>query len=220
MAIEIVDFAVGDETYEGRLNVQSEDADEGVVIVPGAGHGPFGNIFDVVAYELAGAGKQVFRYDSWESHDELEEKTLSELHRELEAAVDYLRSNGCSSVAVIAKSFGGGIALTHDGDGIEGLLLWAPAVELTDDPAVVDEPDARIGDSDELAIGIPDLDHVDVPVRILVGDEDRGVSPEDCRRIVDAVGEGEVTTIPGENHGFNANRTAIVDHTLEYLAGE
>lgn len=219
MAIEPVEFEVGEETYEGRLNVQREDADEGVVMVPGAGHGPFGDIFDVVAYELAGAGKRVFRYESWESRDELEAKTLGELHRELEAAVDYLRSEGCSTVHVVAKSFGGGIALTYEGDDIDGLLLWAPAVELTDDPAVVDDLGSEIGESEGLAIGIADLGHVDVPVRILVGDEDRGVSPELCREITDAVG-GEVVTIPGENHSFNENRTAIVEHTLEFLTAE
>ncbi|PSQ26418.1 hypothetical protein BRD03_10055 [Halobacteriales archaeon QS_9_68_17] len=61
---------------------------------------------------------------------------------------------------------------------------------------------------------------VDVPVRILVGDEDRGVSVEDCRRIAGAVDDGDVTVIPGENHSFNENRTAVVEQTLRYLSTE
>ena len=217
MGIELVEFDIGSETYEGRLTVQDEDADEGVVMLPGAGHGPFGNIFDIAAYELAGDGKRVFRVETWEPREELEAKTLAELHEEVDAAVDYLRTNGCSTVDLIAKSFGGGIALTHDLDAVDGLLLWAPAVDVGVDAAAATHPGEAIGESEDLLIGIEGLD-VDVPVRILVGDEDRGVSVEDCRRIADAVDDGDVTVIPGENHSFNENRTAIVEHTLRYLS--
>ena len=64
VGIELLDFDIGSETYEGRLTVQDEDADEGVVMLPGAGHGPFGDIFDIAAYELAGDGKRVFRVET------------------------------------------------------------------------------------------------------------------------------------------------------------
>jgi dienelactone hydrolase len=219
VGIELLDFDVGSETYEGRLTVQDEDADEGVVMLPGAGHGPFGDIFDIAAYELAGDGKRVFRVETWETREELEAKTLGELHDEVDAAVDYLRSNGCSTVHVIAKSFGGGIALSHVPDAVDGLLLWAPAVETGVDASAATDPDEAIGEGENLLIGIESLS-VDVPVRILVGDEDRGVSVEDCRRIADAVDDGDVTVIPGENHSFNENRTAVVEQTLRYLSTE
>ena len=219
MGIELIEFDIGSETYEGRLTERDEAADEGVVMLPGAGHGPFGNIFDIAAYELAGDGKRVFRVETWESREELEAKTLGELHEEVDAAVDYLASNGCSTVHLIAKSFGGGIALSHVPDAVDGLLLWAPAVEIGVDAADATDPDEEIGEDEDLLIGVEDVD-VDVPVRVLVGDEDRGVSVDDCRRIADAVDDGDVTVIPGENHSFNENRTAVVEHTLRYLSAE
>lgn len=188
-------------------------------MVPGAGHGPFGNIFDIAAYELAGDGKRVFRVETWESHEELEAKTLGGLHEEVDAAVDYLRSNGCSTVRVIAKSFGGGIALSHVPDAVDSLLLWAPAVDVGVDAAAANDPEEAIGEGEDLLIGIEEIE-VDVPVRILVGDEDRGVSVDDCQRIADAVDDGDVTVIPGENHSFNENRMAVVEQTLRYLSTE
>ena len=120
-------------------------------MLPGAGHGPFGNIFDIAAYKLAGDGKRVFRVETWESREELEAQSLGELHEEVDAAVDYCRSNGCSTVDLTAKSFGGGVALSHD---------------------------------------------------------------------LDAVDDGDVTVIPGENHSFNENRMAVVEQTLRYLSTE
>jgi dienelactone hydrolase len=224
VSIEPVEFEIGSDSYEGRVNLPESDADTdaGVLMIPGAGHGPYGNIFDIVAYELAGTGKRVFRYESWESHEELDEKTVGELHEEVDAAVERLRSNGCSTIHLIAKSFGGGIALTHVPDAVDSAVLWAPAVELSDESAVERDPDEKLGDSDGLVfeVGTRDLEAIDLSVRILVGDEDEGVPVDQCQRIADAVEDGDVTVIPGENHSFNENRTAIVDKTLEHLADE
>lgn len=221
MGIELSEMEFGEETYEGRLNVPEGDGefDTGVVMVPGAGHGPFGDVFDVVAYELAGTGTYVFRYESWESPEGLGAKTFGELHAELDAAVERLREEGCSTIYLIAKSFGGGVVLTHVPDTVERIVLWAPAIELVAGERIEHDPRERIDDTDGIPIevGTANLEAIDVPVRILVGDEDRGVSAEDCERIVAAVGDGDVTVIPGENHSFNGNRTAIVERTLGYL---
>ena len=169
MSLEFVDFEVDGETYEGRVNVQRADPDTGVVVVPGAGHGPFGDIFDVVAYELAGASKQVFRFQTWEDHEELDEKTLAEIHAEIDAAVEFLQSEGCSTIHLIAKSFGGGVTLTHVPDAVERVVLWEPAtMELGDDPNIEDVKDEPFGDVEEFVVGDEQLGAIDVPVHILV----------------------------------------------------
>lgn len=221
MGIELSEMEFDEETYEGRLNVPEGDAesDAGVVMIPGAGHGPFGNVFDVVAYELAGTGAHAFRYESWEGPEDLGAKTFGDLHAELDAAVERLREEGCSTIHLIAKSFGGGVVLTHVPDAVERIVLWAPAIELVAGERVEHEPSERIDDTDGIPIevGTTNLEAIDAPVRILVGDEDRGVSPGDCERIATAVEDGDATVIPGENHSFNENRTAIVERTLSYL---
>lgn len=214
-----MDFEVGGETYEGRLNAQREGADTGVLILPGMGHGPFGDIFDIIAYELAGTGKQVFRYEGWETREDLEAKTISELHEEVDAAAEYLQSEGCSTVYLVAKSFGGGLALTHVPDAVERVVLWEPAtIEVGDDPNVEDAADEPFGDVEEFVVSPEHLGRIDVPVRILSGDGERSVDREHAERIADAVQDGAVTTVRGEDHSFNRNRTATVGHTLAYLS--
>lgn len=220
VSIEPVEFEVEGEEYFGRLNARDADADTGVVMLPGAGHGPFGDIFDIVAYEIAGTGKHVFRSQTWETREELEAKTLTELHAELDAAIERLQSRGCSTIQVVAKSYGGGIALTYVPDAVERLVLWAPAVDFGVAPDDANDSDEELGESDEFLVGIHDLDHVDVPVRILRGTEDKGISLDHCQRIADAVEDGDVTEIPDEDHSFNRNRPAIVEQTLDYLATE
>lgn len=218
VTVEPLELTVGTKTYNAGVNVQGERGDVGVVILPGAGHGPKGDIFDIISYELAGADKMVLRYDSWESRDELEQKTLGKLQEELDAAVDHLESEGASTIYVLAKSFGGGLALSHVPDAVDRILLWAPAVSLGRDSGEATALDEKIGAGDDILINIQNLGHVDVPVRILRGTEDQGVSLESCNRIVEAVKDGELTEIPGEDHSFNKNRTAVVEQTLAYLA--
>ncbi|WP_232686145.1 alpha/beta hydrolase [Halobacterium zhouii] len=219
MSLELVDFEVGGETYEGRLNTQRADADTGVVVVPGAGHGPFGDIFDVISYELAGTGKQVFRFDTWENHEELDEKTLAEIHREVDAAVEYLQSEGCTTIYLLAKSFGGGVTLTYVPDAVERVVLWEPAtMELGDESNIDDVEDEQFGDVEEYVVDDDDLGRIDVPVRILCGDAERGMPVDLAEDFASRIPDATVTVIPGEDHGFNTNRTAVVGHTLGFFS--
>jgi dienelactone hydrolase len=221
VSLELVDFEVGTETYEGRLNVQQPDADTGVVVVPGAGHGPFGDIFDIIAYELAGTGKQVFRFETWTDHDELDEKTLAKTHAEIDAAVEYLQSEGCTTIYLLAKSFGGGVTLTHVPDAVERVVLWEPAtMELGDESNVDAVADERFGDVEEYVVDDDDLGAIDVPVRILCGDAERGMPVDLAEDMASRIPDATVTVIRGETHGFNTNRTAIVGHTLGFFSDE
>lgn len=218
MGIDLLEVDVDGETYDGVLNVpEGEVTGDGVLVVPGAGHGPFGDIFDVMAYELAGAGQHVLRVETWETRDELNEKTLAEMHEEVEVAIDRLQSEGCSNISLLAKSFGGGIALTHVPEAVDRMVLWEPAVDYDVDESAAQDPTQPIGEAEEFLIGVDGVDDIDVPVGILCGDAEQGVPVEDCQAIVDDLADGELTVIPGENHGFNTNRTEIVAATLGYL---
>lgn len=217
MKLEPRDLEHDGETYEGRLNVPADPTDHGVLLVPGAGHGPFGDVFDVVAHHLAGDGHHVYRYDSWTDHDELEAKTLSTLQAELEAGLAVLAEEGCASVSVVAKSFGGGIALSAVPDAVDRIVCWAPAVEVGVDEAGRTMAEDRLGDGESLLIALGDLDHVDVPVRVLRGTADRGVDREAVAAILDRLADGATTELPGENHSFNQRRPAVVAQTRWYL---
>ena len=110
---EDVTLRVGGEEYPGRLDTPAEPTDRGILLVPGAGHGPFGDVFLRFARAAAGEGYAVARFETWLSPDDIDAKTDAEFRAELQAGVDFLRSRGCSTVTVVAKSFGGRLALEH-----------------------------------------------------------------------------------------------------------
>lgn len=220
MPLEQLDFEVDEETSEGRfVTPPAGDAETCVVVVPGAGHGPFGDIFDITTYELANAGVASFRFETWTSTDELDAKSLADLHAELHAAVDFAREHGYDRTPLLVKSFGGRIAFTDLPDDVERVLGWAPAIDVADESRLDEQYDVPLGElEDGLSTAASDVADVDVPVRLLYGDDDQ-LYPDYAQALADAIPNAELRVIEGENHSFNAQRRRVVDETLEYLAG-
>jgi len=205
MTVSDVTLDVGEQRFPGRLNEPDTPTGRGVLVIPGAGHGPFGDVFDRFAAAAAGAGHPVARFETWSSHEELDAKTDAALREEIDAGIEFLRSRDCATVALVAKSFGGRLALAHAPDGAERMVLWAPAV--------------RFGEhEDEPSITAGTLADVDVPVRILQGDADHSVLVESAPHIAATLPNGELVELPGEDHSFQNDEALVVEETLSFLA--
>jgi len=204
MCANDVTLEVGDESYPGRLNVPDSPTEQGVLVVPGAGHGPFGDVFLRFAEAAAERGYEVARFETWPFPSDLDAKTEDEFEAELEASVEFLQSRGCSTITVVAKSFGGRVVLEHLPDAVDRLVLWAPAVKLGD------HEDAPSMTAEEL----PDRE---LPVRILQGDEDRGLPVENAERIAGQLPRAEMVELPGEDHSFLRDHERVIEETLSFL---
>ena len=155
-------------------------------------------------------GHHVARFETWMSPAELEGKTDEEFRAELAAGVDFLRSRGCSTVSVVAKSLGGRGALKHLPEGVDRLVLWAPAVLAADAENVPDE--AR----EYLPSVTPSEFGVDVPTGILQGDDDN-ISVDSAERIAEGLSQGEVVVLPDEDHSFLRDHERVIEETLSFL---
>ncbi len=204
MSVEDVPLAVDDQRFPGRLNVPEESTGRGVLVLPGAGHGPFGDVFDRFAAAAADEGFTVARFETWSTRDDLEAKTDADFAAEIAAGATFLRERGCEYLAVVAKSFGGRLALTHPPDGVDRMVLWAPAV--------------RFGaDAEDPSITAGTLAGLDWPVCVLQGDEDEGVSVGNARQIADHLPEGDLVVLEGEDHSFLNDEERVVVETLAFL---
>ena len=105
---------------------------------------------------------------------------------------------------MVAKSFGGRLALTHLPGRVDQLVLWAPAV--------------AFGESEERpSITADALSEVEIPVRILQGDEDNVVSVENAAAIAEHLPDGELVELPGEDHSFKNDEERALEATLSFL---
>lgn len=207
---EDVILEVGENAYPGRLDTPEEPSNRGVLMVAGAGHGPFGDVFLRFSRAAAEEGHHVARFETWMSRDELENKTEEDFRTELEAGVDFLHSRGCSTISVVAKSLGGRVALKHLPEGVDRLVLWAPAVLAEDAENVPEEawehlPSVTPGEFD-----------IEVPSRILQGDDDN-IPVDSAERIAKGLSEGELVVLPDEDHSFLRDHGRVIEETVAFL---
>ncbi|MFD1513637.1 alpha/beta hydrolase [Halomarina rubra] len=192
------------EEFGGRLATPAEDTDRCVLVVPGAGHGPFGDVFDRFTEAAVDQGVAVARFETWRDHDGLRAKTDAEFEAELDAGVAFLRARGCSTVALVAKSFGGRLALTHRPD-VDRQVLWAPAI--------------LFGEHDDApSVTAAELARVTAPVRLLQGTDDEVVSVDTARAIDDHLPTSDLVELPGEDHSFRHDEQRVVEETVAFLS--
>ena len=204
MNIEDAILEVDGNSYSGQLNVPDNTTERGILMVPGASHGPFGNVFDGFAEAATKNGHNVARFETWIDREDLEEKTESDFEAEIDAGIEFLQSRGCSIISVVAKSLGGRLVLAHVPSAANRIVLWAPAI-LFDDPDLTP------------SITASELAEIQVPVRILQGDEDEVVSVENSATVAEHLPNGEMVELPGENHSFLNDEQRIIEDTLAFL---
>lgn len=201
MHTEETTLAAHGEEYPAELSLPDGDTDHGVVLLPGANHGPYGDVFDHLTRALTEAGVALLRFETWgdrEGVDDLQEKTAEEFDAEYDAAVDLL-ADRFDRVDVVAKSFGGTLALEHHPDGVERLVLWAPAPLLAEGDVIeqVDVPD----DVELPTVASSTLAELDRPVDILQGDEDN-IPVENARELAGPIPDARVHVVEGADHSF------------------
>ena len=113
-------------------------------------------------------------------------------------------------MAVVAKSFGGRLVLQNPPADVDRLVLWAPAVHPEDVP-LPEDLEGKVPSLTAEAAGA-----VDMPVRILHGDED-ALPLESPRRLAAHLPEGELVELPGEDHSFLRDHERVIEETLAFL---
>ncbi|WP_325064014.1 alpha/beta hydrolase [Halobacterium bonnevillei] len=224
MQTEAFQLAAHGDEFEARLAVPDDPDGRGVAVMPGAGHGPWGDIFDLLAEDAARDGAYVLRFEGWPTPDDLEAKTLREFQSELVAALERLREAGCTELSVVAKSFGGGVTLTDVPDAVDRAVLWAPATFTLGDTDrledALDTPFEELIEPSERRTFAPSrLADVDVPVLVIQGADDRPELVENARGVVDALPDAELVVREGEDHSFRGDdrEQAVVEQTLAFL---
>ncbi|WP_135830661.1 alpha/beta hydrolase [Halorussus halobius] len=218
MNVEDVELSVDGDCVPGRLNVPDDPTGAGVICLPGAEHGPYGDVFDRVARAASERGLYFLRYESWADMGDIQQKTLGRLHREIDAAFDLLASRDCTETSLVGKSAGGGIVLTYAPGRANRLVVWAPAIRLAAESNVDAILEQRLADTDGAQVGPDRLETIDVPVCILQGEDDEGFL-ENSRELVDDLPNAELVEIEGLDHSFTGSPfdRIVVDETIARL---
>lgn len=222
MTAEEFQLGVAGESIPARIDEPAGEATRGIVCLPGAGHGPWEDVFDRLAATATERGQALLRYESWPEDRDIAVRSLQQYHAEIDTAVERLRSHGCREITLLGKSFGGGIAATYLPGAVDRGVLWAPSVRVGAASTVEELYTVPFGQADGLELGPDRLSAVDIPVALFQGTADRTVPPECTQAIAEHLPESEYVEIPDGDHSFVGEpfEPDVLDQTLSFAAGD
>ena len=191
----------------------------GLIIIPGISSGPFGSLFDEVVSQVS-KDYGIVRINAWNGADDLEKMTLKDLHDLIDEACESLESDGCESISVLGKSFGGQLALTYpENNKFEKMVLWAPAIGFVE--VNVEKWRSTLLEHAQTATDISVdkayLEKIDSEVKIIHGTEDEVINVENSKRICEALPRCEFEEIEDAGHSFDSFGKGVVELTVEFL---
>jgi len=206
------------------LNKGTKEANTAVIFLPGVSGKAFTEKYNLLADECLAQEIDFLRVQSWENVEELEQKTIRDLQEDVEQAIKFLKAEGYNQIFAIGKSLGGDILLTHYYPEITKMVLWAPAIGLSEEKGNLNEkinlPFSNINSMLEVTIDKDLLSTIKIPVKIIHGDKDDTVPIDNSLKLASLLLYSDVTKIKDLGHSTETpeQEKEVVDKTVSFLS--
>ena len=197
-----------------ELSINTMNESLGIVLVPGISSGA--ELFDMLEHSLNFSSVRV---EAWNDAEDLEEMNLSNLHELIDESIRLLKENGCESIGIVGKSFGGQLALTSRPE-VDFMILWAPAVGFGKDNAEKWKS-AQLKHAQtatDISIDEAFLKKIDSEVKILHGTKDKVVDIKNSKKICKALPECEFSEIEDVGHSFTGKKSLLIEETVNFMS--
>ena len=189
-----------------------------VILIPGVSGKVFTDKYKEFVDTCTDNGLSVARMQSWESTDDLQKKSLADLHKDLDTAVAYLRELGYETIYAVGKSLGGGILLTRNHPDIKKLVLWAPAISASKSEGnLAKMKDKKLGDIQSLVdikMGKTFLSGEFANILIIHGTDDTHIPIANSKRIVSLLNSAELYPIDKMDHSYDKYGISEMDEKM------
>ena len=209
-------------TIKLKIYFPSEKSRTGVIFIPGVSGGALSERWDDFSNKIVESGFGLLRYESWKNGEELFKKTIRIVHEELDSLVEELKGHGFDDIVIVGKSFGGGLALTYRNPSIKHMVLWAPAIGVSDSSNVNESLDTRLGNfklMTDIKVDEGFLKDLNVRVDIIHGTSDDVIQLNNSRELVKILKNAELTIIDGADHSFKTkeHNEKLIKKTIELM---
>lgn len=147
------------------------------------------------------------RVKAWDDADDLEEMNISELHELINESIRLLEENGCESIGLVGKSFGGQLALTSRSE-VDFIVLWAPAIGIGKDNVEKWRSTwlKHARTATDISVDKEFLESLYVRTKIIHGAGDKVVDVKNSRKICEALPKCEFSVIEDAGHSFEGKQ--------------
>lgn len=205
------------------LDKNAEKSSTATIFIPGVSGKAFSDKYKPLSDECLAKGMDLLRVQSWDSVEELEQKNIRQIQEDIDEAIKFLKSEGYTKIFAIGKSLGGGILLTRNYPEITKMVLWAPAIGVTDDKGNLDEKIdtafSEINSSLEVTVSKDLLSSIKVPIKIIHGTEDKNIPIENSLKIASLLLYSDVIKIKDMAHSYEKieQENEVVSKTINFF---
>jgi pimeloyl-ACP methyl ester carboxylesterase len=155
---------------------------------------------------------------AWNDAVDLQSKTLQQI---VENVVSAISSLPADEIHVVAKSFGAGVMLLRTWPRISKMVLWAPAVEVSNTRSFDAVKNTELKDLalTDMATDIETLSQIRIPTLVLRGTEDDVVPLSLLQSITEHLSKGQLKALPGMGHSPKTEQELdyLVENTIHFL---
>jgi len=191
----------------------AESTSHAALFIPGISGEPFCERYKTLARACVDSNITLLRYESW-TRENIQDKTIRHLLDEIAQLMRELRANH-TTVSIIGKSIGGGLALLYK--HADRMVLWAPALTMSSTIALPLDTPLKELTLDDIHVNANYLADITCPVTIIHGNNDETISLENSRRITETLPNAKLIVINGANHHYTDHMEDIIGKTTHAL---
>lgn len=205
------------------LDKGTVESNTAVIFIPGVSGKAFSDKYKLLSDECLAKGMDFLRVQSWDNVEELEQKNIRQIQEDIDEAIKFLKFEGYTKIFAIGKSLGGGILLTRNYPEITKMVLWAPAIGVTDSVSnLADKIDivfSKISSLLEITVDNDLLSQVKSSIRILHGVQDENVPVENSFKLIASLSSADLIKIQGMGHSAETSEQEkeLVSLTVNFL---
>ncbi|MEF8880610.1 MAG: YqiA/YcfP family alpha/beta fold hydrolase [Candidatus Nanohaloarchaea archaeon] len=205
-----------EEFKEMCMSDEEENVTRSLLVIPGISSDPYESPFEDVVEYAKDMDFSVVRLNQWSSSEDLDNKTLEDMHGMIDRALKKLDEEGYNYIGVIGKSFGGQLALTYPhNERFDFMVLWAPSIGLGNNN--VDKWRSTVlgqaSEATDISIDASSLEKIESPVKIIHGTNDEVVNVENSEKLVQHLRKGELLKIEGGDHSFSSKEKRLISES-------
>lgn len=157
---------------------------------------------------------------TWADEFDLQSATLSRIFDSIDENIASLAKE--REIFLVGKSFGGGIMLLRTWPKISKMVLWAPAVELSDSnsyEALKDTKLENLPSLSDITTNVETLQHISTPTLVIHGTDDTVVQLSTLQLFIKNLPSGTLQEIPGMGHSpqTESELEFLVANTLDFF---
>ena len=209
-------------TLKIKIDKTGNCTKKAAILIPGVSGNSFSSRWDGLVKSCNENSIALLRIDSWNGEDELSDKTIKEIHHELDFAVERLRKENFEDIYLIGKSFGGAVSLIYFNEFISKKVLWAPVIGFNDVENCTYYLDKKMSTIENLTDIIVSKNYIksqDNVIRIIHGTSDDVISVDNSLKISENCKNVELVKIDSADHSFRDEKhnRELIEKTLNFF---